>query len=105
MFCQSILSGKNKKKGTPPGGGKLVDLVALRTKYSIKLSSVTKFAVTALNEAVKKYRNFVDNEESDFYGRFQGHSLGGISTSVHVCSISIRIFVSLRFPRFFFTHH
>ena len=66
------LPGNSSKKSTS-GAGKLVDVVALRARFSVKLATSVKFAGTALSEAVQKYRNFVDKEEVDFYERFQSH--------------------------------
>lgn len=93
---QSILSpeclgkGNTKKKGKLSGSSKLVDLVAIRSKFSLKLSSVVKFATTALNEALGKYKTFVQSEESAFYERFQGELYA--NTSDHQAQVLLLLY-------------
>lgn len=66
-------SGKSKGNKNA-SAGKLVDVVALRSKFGMKLSSSVKFASTSLREAIGKYRKFVDVDEAGFYARFESHS-------------------------------
>ena len=70
-------SGKGKKGGN---SGKLVDVVAVRTRFSCKLASSIKFASTALCEACEKFRTFVDKDEPEFYERFLS-GLAGFDSS------------------------
>ena len=58
-------------KGKKATHGKLVDVVALRTKFSVKLNTSVKFASTALREAIEKYQKFVEQDEKEFYDRFK----------------------------------
>eukprot|EP00435_Cladocopium_sp_Y103_P066537 s1023_g28.t1 len=62
--------GGKSKKGSQ---GKLVDVVALRTKFSVKLNTSVKFASTALREAIEKYQKFVEQDEKEFYDRFKSN--------------------------------
>ena len=64
---------KNKKRagGSTGGVNKLVDVTQLRAKYSVKLSTVTKTALTHLKESVAMYDSYVESEKA-LFDKFRG---------------------------------